>query len=90
MHVYQPVLLIFILTVMLHCTFCDILEIFPAHFSIILFNLDLTSLVYVHAHVAQLKCAYKFNHFASVDVYTCKTFPNCKTEDVYTRFAALF
>ena len=28
------------------------------------------------------------NHFASVDVYTCKTFPNCKTEDVYTRFAA--
>ena len=31
-----------------------------------------------------------FNHFASVDVYTRKTFPNCKTEDVYTRFAALF
>ena len=31
-----------------------------------------------------------FNHFASVDVYTSKTFPNCKTEDVYTRFAALF
>ena len=30
------------------------------------------------------------NHFASVDVYTRKTFPNCKTEDVYTRFAALF
>ena len=24
-----------------------------------------------------------FNHFASVDVYTRKTFPNCKTEDVY-------
>ena len=30
------------------------------------------------------------NHFASVDVYTRKTFPNCKTEDVYTRFVALF
>ena len=23
-----------------------------------------------------------FNHFASVDVYTSKTFPNCKTEDL--------
>ena len=31
-----------------------------------------------------------YNHFASDDVYTHKTFPNCKTEDVYTRFAALF
>ena len=31
-----------------------------------------------------------FNHFALVDVYTRKTFPDCKTEDVYTRFAALF
>ena len=31
-----------------------------------------------------------FNHFASVDVYTRKAFPNCKTEDVYTRFSALF
>ena len=29
-------------------------------------------------------------HFASVDVYIRKTFPNCKTADVYTRFAALF
>ena len=26
------------------------------------------------------------NHFTSDDVYTRKTFPNCKTEDVYTRF----
>ena len=26
------------------------------------------------------------NHFASVDVYTRKTFPNCKTEGVYTHF----
>ena len=30
------------------------------------------------------------NHFVSVDVYTRKTFPNRNTEDVYTRFAALF
>ena len=32
--------------------------------------------------------SFVINHFASVDVYTRKTFPNCKTEDVYTRFAS--
>ena len=29
------------------------------------------------------QCLMFFNHFTSVDVYTSKTFPNCKTEDVY-------
>ena len=37
-----------------------------------------------------LQIVLQINHFPPVDVYTRKTFPNCKTEDVYTRFAALF
>ena len=54
----------------------------------IIWKLDHESGVWLD-HVSNLNL-FHLNHFASVDVYTRKTFPNCKTDDVYARFPALF